>query len=547
MIKLEPRGLRAARFAGQLRVYHSGKALVADAELSADSDLDLANHLPDGALMLPAVLAMEAMAQAAARLTTADRMPVLEDVRFLRPIVIPDDGSVTVRIAASGSSDSVQVTLRSSGTGFRADHARATLRYAGARPLPTRRRPIPSEMRVPLDPATDLYGGIPSRSGRFPRVVGFHRLAAQSCVAEISAAAGGQRREAFPATDAVLGDPGARDAFLHAVQSCVPDATLLPVAVERLYPAGSFGPGGPADDGGQVILYAAERHRHGGTYTYDLDVHAACGRLLERWEGLRLVAVGENDVGGPWAPALLGPYLEGRLARLLAGKHRCVVEPDTGEPGARRGQITAAVRRMLGRPALVWYRDDGKPEVAEEGIFVSAAHSAGLLLVVAGAGRTGCDARPVRQLRPGQWRALLGPELMALAGLIERERGEPLPVAATRVWSAAECLRETGWSGAAPLTLARSRTDGWVVLACGQARIASFPTHLRGGPDPVTFTILTEGCGNGSVLRIPPRGRFRGDQPRRERLLHQLRALAGPMPGDVPAGARAQRPRLASR
>lgn len=494
--------LQAARLAGSPRIYDRGRALVADVELSAGSHPFLADHMRDGALVFPAVLALEAMAQAAAPLSTTANgvVPVFENTEFHRPIVVPADGSATIRIAARSDSDRVEVVIRGSGTGFRTDHVQATLRQAGGGHTgigpqgPRPRRQVGHATRVPLDPATDLAGELSSRGGR---ILGFRRLAARSCVAEISAVASQRRCGPFLAAQPVLGDPAIRHAFLDAIQSCVPEVRLVPVAVDRLDPAGSF-------DAEHVVLSATQRRRHGDTYVYDLDVHDPGGRLLERWQGLRLVAGSEDGEVGPWVPALLGPYLERQLESIVPGKPRCVVEPDTGDRDSRRAQLTAAVRQMLGRPALIWHRDDGRPEIAEEGIFISAAHSAGVMVAMASTGRIGCDAKAVHERPYEDWRALLSTDQFDLAEVISRDRSEPLSAAATRVWGAAECLRRAGQAGTAALTLDWSRSDGWVRFGAGQARLTTFPARLRDVTHPVVFTIMTEGRGNGPVLRVPP-------------------------------------------
>jgi enediyne polyketide synthase len=549
-ITLEPRELPLARFIDQPRVYYPGIELVADAELSADSDPYLSDHLFGGELLFPAVIGIEAMAQAAAALATADGVPVLEDVAFLRPIVVPAEGSAAIRIAALNHGDRIDVVIRSSDTGFQADHFRATLRYGGPRPVDAGLPPGSAHgTPVPLDPATDLYGGgILFQGKRFQRVLSYHRLAATSCVAEISAVPGGDGWfSSYLSGDLVFGDPGARDAFMHAIQCCVPNATLLPAAVERLYLADPDYQD-ESGDSQRVVLHARERSRVGDTFTYDLDIRTPGGQLLERWEGLRLQAVSKNDGSGPWVPALLGPYLERQLADLIPHSPRCAVEPDPlhGDGGARRGQTSLAVSRMLDRPAVVRYRADGKPEVGD-GIGVSASHGAGVTLAVLGPERVGCDVEPVRERSTADWRALLGDEQFALAELIQRERSEAFSTAATRVWGTVECLRKTGRAIAGPVTLARSGPGEWVLLNSGQARIATFPTRLRDEPDPVVFTILAEGDSSGSVLRVPSRRRFRRDQPRGQCLLRQLRALAGSVPRDVPARARSERTRRAAR
>ena len=207
----------------------------------------------------------------------------------------------------------------------------------------------------------------------------------------------------------------------------------------------------------------------------------------------------KNDGQGPWVPALLGPYLERQAADLFSAEPRCVVQPDdegTGDGGgldARRQGTAAAVNRMLGRPTEVLHRADGKPEVSQQGISVSASHNAGVTLAVASEQQVGCDAELVRDRTADDWQALLGAEQFALAELIQREVGEELSVAGTRVWGAVESLRKVGRPIPGSVTLAHSRPDGWVLLRSGHVQIATFPTRLRDEPDPVVFAILSEG------------------------------------------------------
>jgi enediyne polyketide synthase len=544
-ISLEPRELPLARFIDRVSVYYPGIELVADAELSASSDPYLADHLLDGDLLLPAVLGLEAMAQAGLALTGAEYPPVFENVAFLRPIVVPPDGTTTIRVAALNRGDTVEVAIRSRDTSFAADHFRATLRYAGVLAgvpaVDSAWGGVTDGGRVPLDPAADLYGSVFFQGKRFQRVLGYRRLAATSCVAEISAVPMDGWFSGYLPALLLLGDPGTRDAFMHAIQCCVPNATLLPAGIERLYPAG------PSALGEQVTLHALERSRVGDSYTYDLDVRDADGAVVERWEGLRLQAVRHTDGSGPWVPALLGPYLERQVAEFLPGSLRCAVEPNPSVLSryaeSRRGQTTVALRRMLERPVTVLHRGDGKPGLIGEGLAISASHGAGVTLVIGSAGRVSCDVETVRERTAADWTGLLGPEPFALAQLTSRERGEELSVAATRAWSAVESLRKAGRVLPGPLTLDPGGGDGWVLFRSGRSKIATFATRLRGEPDPVIFAIQAEGDGNEAVLRIPAHRWFRGDQPGGQRLLRELRAMAGQVPRDVPARARAGRAR----
>jgi enediyne polyketide synthase len=393
------------RYVDRVQVHYPGIELVVDCDLSGDSDLYLPDHFLDGDLLFPAVFGMEAMTQAASALTGNQGAPVLEDVEFVRPIVVPVEGSTTLRVAVLATGpETVQAVIRSGETGFLVDHFRATLRYGKA--LPVRPAPQIGAAHLPVDAPGELYGPVLFQGYRFQRLLGYRRLAATRCVADISNRAPAPWFAGFLPDGFLLADPGTRDAMMHAIQCCVPDATLLPAGVERLFLAD------PAVVGqlDKVTLHAEERWREGDKYVYDLDVRAPDGTLVERWEGLTLHAVRKQDGSGPWAPVLLGPFLERRSER------------------------------------------------SEE-----------------------------------DWAGLLGPAGLDLARLIAAESDESLSVAGTRVWGAFETLSKNGRARADLILDGSPRPDRWVLLRSGAARIATFPTMLNGKPDPVVFTMLTEG------------------------------------------------------
>ncbi|HEY0807168.1 MAG TPA: SDR family NAD(P)-dependent oxidoreductase, partial [Pseudonocardiaceae bacterium] len=235
-IAFERPELPLLRFLDRPRVYYPGVELVVDTDLSAGGDLYLADHLLDGDLLFPAVLGMEAMTQAAATLTGRHGAPVLEDMEFLRPIVVPVKGTSTIRVAALVTEPGVvQTVIRSGDTGFQADHFRATVRFDRPELTPADHVTDGPADLLPLYPVPQLYGPVLFQGKRFQRLVGYRQLAATRCVAEISNVPTEAWLATFLPGDFVLGDPGTRDCVMHAIQCCVPDATLLPTAVERLY------------------------------------------------------------------------------------------------------------------------------------------------------------------------------------------------------------------------------------------------------------------------------------------------------------------------
>ena len=166
-----------------------------------------------------------------------------------------------------------------------------------------------------------------------------------------------------------------------------------------------------------------------------------------------------------------------------------MVEYDPGDAD-RRARSNQAIQRALGTPASVWRRPDGKPEVSNDWD-VSAAHAGNLTLAVAGPGPIACDLEPVEGRSTGIWRELLGQERFALAGAIARQANEDVALAATRVWTASECLKKAGVMVNAPLLLTTSTPDGWVGLVSGRLNIVTLVTSVRSEENRLAFALLT--------------------------------------------------------
>ena len=466
-IALEPSELPSTRFVDRVLVHYPGVELVTETELTTDDD----PYLADSELRFPAVLGMEAMAQVAAALSGATTTPLLEDAEFPHPIVVRPGGATTVRLVALVTgADTVEVAIRSEDTGFTTDHVRARLRFSPEEPPAPRQVPSSDLPAVPVDPVTDLYGGILFQGKRFQRLESVREVSSRHVVAELSTTSPEPWFAAPLPQHLVLADPGRRDAVLHAIQCCVPDTTLRLVRVERLHPAGS------ADEDPEVVVVAArERERHGDRYVYDVDVLTTAGAPVERWVGLTLRAT-NRSAAGPWVPALLGPYLE-RAAELVLGDAMAfVVEPD--RPGTSSSTVLATNRILDAR------QDTGANTV-------SASHGAGLTVVVAGTGLLSCDVEVVAEHTEDEWDTLLGGRPLPVRDLVAAATGETVSVAATRILSALACQREAGVPSN-ELTLDRVDPAGWVVLSDGESRIATWVTTVDDVAAPVVFAVLSE-------------------------------------------------------
>ncbi|MFL5540563.1 MAG: SDR family NAD(P)-dependent oxidoreductase [Longimicrobiaceae bacterium] len=506
------------RFLQHPRVHVPGVELVADAELSAATDPYLDDHVVQGQPLLPGVMALEACAQAAGVLAGADGPPAFEDVRFERPVGVPGGGSVRVRVCALARADGrVEVVLRSEATAFAADHVRATCRFgAGVAPAaggaPGGEGNGDGDDAVAVDAAA-LYGRLFFHGGRFHRVSSYRRLRARACRADVAAGADARWFGAFLPQSLRLGDPGARDAAIHAVQACIPHARVLPVGVRRVWAA-------PLDPASPHTVRAREVSDDGTELVWDLEVADAAGTVRERWEGLRLRRVGPLEPAGGWEPALLGPYLERSVAERVPGA-ALAVAVERGEEGEtdRRARGDRALRHAAGARVAVRRGMDGRPEMAGLPLAVSASHAGAVTLAVAGPAPLGCDLEPVTARPPALWRDLLGPAGFALAEQVAREADEDFDASATRVWSAREALKKAGAPPAAPLVISRAAGGGWVTMDSADLAVATCVVRLAGDGGAHVAALTTRHLG-----AEPPRSRSETKPPATLEAFHAVHA-----------------------
>jgi enediyne polyketide synthase len=383
----------------------------------------------------------------------------------------------------------VDVVLRSEHTAFQLDHFRARCRFDAERAWRTDDRTLIANVGdealfVPLDPHQELYGQIFFQSGRFQRLHRYRRLRATEWIAMIAAGQEPAWFGRYLPGELVLGDPGMRDAAIHAVQACIPHATILPVGVDRLIPDVSMSTG-------PRLVIAQERSDQGDLLIYDLEIADPRGVVRERWQGLKLRVVNRDAPRATWPVPLLGPYLERRMKALLPGSSLKVEVERNGHVGASE-RSDRVLKRAIGRAVPISRRPDGKPELTGIGnISVSATHARDVMLGVAGPDAPACDAEPAVARSASLWSDLLGPDRWNLAQLIMRENGEDVTLAATRAWVAGECLTKAGIGRTAPLVL-RSATGGPdVLLGSGSLAIATFVVPDAKSQAPLVVGLLT--------------------------------------------------------
>jgi enediyne polyketide synthase len=112
-------------------------------------------------------------------------------------------------------------------------------------------------------------------------------------------------------------------------------------------------------------------------------------------------------------------------------------------------------------------------------------------MAVAAHSPVACDLEVVAMRSPAIWSDILGVERFKLAEIITHETHETLDAAATRVWTALECLKKAGAGMDAPLVFVTATANGWILLASGELKIASGVIRRDGLPEDLAIALLT--------------------------------------------------------
>ena len=287
----------------------------------------------------------------------------------------------------------------------------------------------------------------------------------------------------------LLGDPAARDAAMHAVQACVPHATLLPVAVERI----DVRAGGIRPRRSSARRSAGTRGTRSCTTS---TIATRTVRVVERWTGLTLRVVRGEPRRGPLARSAARTRTSSGASRELRPGRGDLDRRRTAIPRRRGGRgaiapIALALRR-LPRSAVGPTASPRSPDRARVRLRRARrrSHPRGRRSGRAWAATSRrWSPAPVRVAGPARARSL-----SVSRSSSRREAARGSDAAATRVWTPDECAEE-GRRAARRAARARERGggDGWAVLRVGSA-LRSRPRSLtaRRAAHPLAFAVLVE-------------------------------------------------------
>lgn len=427
--------LRHWRFLEEPRVAYEGIELIADAVVSTDTDRYLQDHAPGGLPLMPLVMAMEAMASAAVWVGGREDAPTtIEGLTAHEPIAFEPGQRVVLRTMALLRTDgNVQTEVRCDLTGFTVRHFSASIAFGevdAETPTGTRSESPPLD----IDATETLYGGVCFHGPRFRRIDRIAAPRALVCVARTRPAYSVTWFSSLVPPQLLIGDPGVRDAALHALQICVPHDAVFPVEVERIRL-------GKLQSCLAYDIRARQVAQEANSYVFDVELTDPSGAVTESWQGLKVRRAASDAPARATLPAELLPAMLERLCADALGESG--VKAGSINLGRVQGATEEALRRAIGQGINVVRGPNGRLRC--EGFHASSSHTDTFTIAV---------ARPVGplavdlQLDPchpvDTWQTMLQPQRSAFARKLEFECGLATGDAHIATWCMSECLSKLG-------------------------------------------------------------------------------------------------------
>ncbi|WP_034277625.1 type I polyketide synthase [Haloechinothrix halophila] len=451
------------RFGEHVRARIPGVEAITQAELSLGSDPYLDDHRIDGTPVLPAVVAMEAMAQTASHVDTVSLPISLSHLEFRAAITLNGPDPRTIQVAALADRHGTDVVVRDDSDATGSDRFSGTLVTAPEPPAPQ----LPSQPPPPSPDAGphECYDTTFFHTGRFRRLLRYDLLSAFRVRAWIRAEQGNEAVpwfSAFHSGRLLLGDPGAHDATLHVLLACVPHRRALPVGVDRVTVW--------REPTGVLRVDAVETSHTHDDYVFDVMLSQPDGTVVAHWQGLRLHATTPPQRKGTLPVRLVGPWLSRRLIECGLHEH---VELLTA-PGRRKfGAATGLLQQLTGGPA--GHDLAGAPRV--DGSHASASYAHNTLLLGVSDEPVGVDWESVPATPAHAGAVPCDAADHPVAEILADKLGEDPTLARLRVWTAREALSKLGYGQSEPLRIDRITEDGLTILRAGVDHVVTAKVH----------------------------------------------------------------------
>ncbi|MEN8168588.1 MAG: polyketide synthase dehydratase domain-containing protein, partial [Pseudomonadota bacterium] len=445
----------------------------------------LPEHVFAGTPLMPTVMGLEAMVQAAMACLGTREVPLIRQIVLKRPLIVSEESGTVVRIQALcdarvDNTITVVVRMGSDGDGFAADHFEIRCLFGSPQPELDSVPVLPALPEESYPKGPEEFAPSPLFQGRFLRRINhiFALRPFEESLTEMTAPVGARYYSAEFEQQTRTLSPAICDSMLQAAGLMAP-AGYLPESIEEIR---TFR---PLREGERLICWARGMERGEASLTTDILLYDQAGNPLQWIKGLvvkapstavdlqprlRTKQLTPERIQASLQGVLRGTPLSLALAHdsdllrqtalsLLPMQEREELLQDVAQPR----QTSKLVNLLATRKSAIQYfrdsrqpgftpdqiqlrhADDGKPQLSmselqndTDQLSLSLADSHGVSTAVIGETPVGIDIEVIETRDSETWLGLLGDDGYALALRMQRETGESFDISATRVWTLIE-------------------------------------------------------------------------------------------------------------
>jgi enediyne polyketide synthase len=473
------------RFLEKVLRFVPGVDLVTEATLSHHDDKYIPEHVFAGTPLMPTVLGLESMVQAAKACIGTDRTPVIRNIRLKRPMIIPEETGTKVQTyvlvgpTIKGVTP-VKASMRSDSDGFASDHFEIECLFG----LPAlNKNLLPTCPSIPIKSYTkspEEFSPSPLFQGRFlRRITKIYKISEAETLTEITAPVDAQYYSSGFEQKTQTPSPAVRDAMLQSAALGLP-AGFLPDHFDE------FRFFRPYKDGEKVVCWSRVLSRSDDEMKADITVFDKKGNVVEMIKGFvakapstkvnlvperktKSIPLKEFDsylgetVGHKPVTVVMVPHKDLTQKRFMAvlpeidrkkllighakPRHESLIgNIVAGKMAASRHLELFNETKSAFSDIFIRHAEKGKPELAFNGgrllktptIDISFTDGAEASFAMIGEGPVGIDTEKVEARTTELWKGLLGDDGYNLAMRIMDKTGESFDVSATRVWTLIE-------------------------------------------------------------------------------------------------------------
>ncbi|MDX1919224.1 MAG: SDR family NAD(P)-dependent oxidoreductase, partial [Candidatus Caenarcaniphilales bacterium] len=507
------------RYLEEIVYIEPGIELIAQSTLSSSDDLYLHDHNFNGSLLFPTVFGLEAMTQAAAYVT-GNLNPAsvkLENITLLRPIAVPNKGSLKVQIKAvveldeATSQERVLASISTEDSGFKTDHFSAEIIFNTlAKEKPLKKLDLPKEA-LAIEAKTDLYSWLMFQGPMFQNIDQVYVLNSDTATFSVKDFSSDSSEKCFSENiikPFILGSPLLRDLLLQSGQLILTKDVWLPIRienweifriqkeVEKTYIECKL----TKQDGKQAFANVSF-----------VDVE---GNLLERISEYEIRAL-KATPHHPSPLEIADPkFIEDKIQRELKKYENLLgnsIQNFVIHKNAELFDVSKEIRHQMEQSILasklqalsaetkvkenlqLAWQENGKPVVLNSDLKVSISHSRSLLLMTLGSNEQGCDIEFVENREAYIWESLLGVGYFDILKEIKKiDNSDDL--SATRIWCTREAAYKAYGDFPSKITFSRTNNDA-VIFLCETAskekfHVATFTVDIWPGNQLVVALVI---------------------------------------------------------